>query len=77
MVKHVRYNLGKVLMFKTVITQGAVKTPLTTLFSTFKGLGILLEGGRDYTARDTKRAADLLISPTSIAIKRIYNITLA
>ena len=40
-------------------------------------LSILLEGGRDCTARDTKRAADLLMSLTSIAIKRICNITLA
>ena len=46
-------------------------------FLLLRGPGILLEGGRDYTARDTKRATDLLMGPTSIATKRICDITLA
>ena len=38
---------------------------------------MLLKRGRNCTMRDAKRATNLLMSPTSVAIKGIYNITLA
>jgi hypothetical protein len=38
---------------------------------------IFLQGGRNRTSRDIKRAANLLMTPVSVAIKSICNITLA
>jgi hypothetical protein len=41
-----------------------------------RGPGIPSKRGRDCVSRDTKRASNSLISPASVAMKRIRNITL-
>ena len=45
-------------------------------FLLLRGPGIPLKRDRDCISRDTKRASNSLISPASVAIKRIRNIML-
>ena len=45
-------------------------------FLLIRGPGIILKREEDCIIRDTKRPANLLMGLASVAIKRIYNITL-